>query len=529
MRGAIRKGRLVSVLFCGVCASLLLGEPVSAQTSDVAFQRLLWGLESAGQIVMDNTSADGTDRAEGFRHVLRLVEMNLSKLTDDADPAHPIVTRCPSKVCKLGFDNPDFVYVGVDPISDQYTYRVFGKRGTTHFITFQVFNEGLLGGGDALESDELVVAPDGSYEIYLSPTPQPGNWLETTPTTDRLVIRHFFNDWDNEVEPSVQVEVIGDTGSTPVPVLTPERFSDNITSLARNLQLYILPFQVAKDIMLVNQLGEPQVGCLNIGVPGFPSNLCSTSRYSLGVDEALIIESPATTVKYRNIQLGNAWLESLDYATRQTSLNGFQSYLDSDNVYRYVVAQSDPGVPNWLDITGRPEGTIFMRWQSPPAGDLPPAPNAFVVPLAQVRDFLPLDHPTVTPAERGAALEARTQAYNRRTNPAGLAPGVEDYKCWKVKDLKNPKFEKIYGIRLDDQFRLDSNVDVVRPFMICNPADQDGTGGIDSSAHQCCYRIKGRKASPPRPQVEITDRFGTLQLEAQKPQLLCRPCSKTEL
>ena len=64
-----------------------------------------------------------------------------------------------------------------------------------------------------------------------------------------------------------------------------------------------------------------------------------------------------------------------------------------------------------------------MRWMKPPPEDLPPTPNAFVVPLSQVGDYLPPGHPTVAPAERAATLEARHRAYNRRTNPAGLNLG----------------------------------------------------------------------------------------------------------
>ena len=74
-------------------------------------------------------------------------------------------------------------------------------------------------------------------------------------------------------------------------------------------------------------------------------------------------------VRFRNIQLGNRWLESLDYASRQTSLNGAQSYLDRDGIYRFVLAHADPGVPNWLDVAGHPRGTIFMRWNKPRGGD----------------------------------------------------------------------------------------------------------------------------------------------------------------
>ena len=107
------------------------------------------------------------------------------------------------------------------------------------------------------------------------------------------------------------------------------------------------------------------------------------------------------------------------------------------------------------------------------------------------------------------------------------------FKCWKVSDLKNPKWEKIRdpGISLDDQFRDEADVDVIKPFLICNPADKNGEGIVDPSTHQCCYKIRGEgKGLDPKPEIEITDQFGTLQLKAKgKPMMLCQPCTKRDL
>ncbi len=62
-----------------------------------------------------------------------------------------------------------------------------------------------------------------------------------------------------------------------------------------------------------------------------------------------------------------------------------------------------------------------MRWINPDDPNVLVAPVHTVVPLADVRDYLPADHPVVTPAERNAEIETRTRAVNRRHNPAGIA------------------------------------------------------------------------------------------------------------
>ncbi len=426
-----RPGVAVLVVLAGIALGLGPSRRTAhAQSSEAGFQAVLDALDSGRQTVLGATAADGTDRAEGLRFLLRMVEMNLASYTDDHDTAHPGITRCPSKVCSLGFPNPDNVYLAIGPIDDRHTYRVSGNRATVHFITLQVFNRGALGGGSTLTSDELEVDSDGRFEILLGPEPQPGNWLRTDALSQRLIVRNVFEDWDEELEPSFQVEVLGDTGSTPVPVLSPETFEEGASGLAALFRAVVPLFQDLRKRWPQNAFVRPDPEAFGMPGAGFPSIYYSPARYEIAADQALIVESPSTRARYRNIQLGNLWLEAPDYASRQTSLNGAQAHLDDDGVYRYVLAHSDPGVPNWLDVGGRPQGTIFMRWQSPPANDLPPTPRTRVVPLAELRAHLPANHPTVTPAERARILERRQQAYNRFTNPAGLgAQGDGDATC----------------------------------------------------------------------------------------------------
>jgi len=406
-----------------VLASGFAGAQTS-QSSDDGWNAFLGALEAAGQTVRDNTpEGDGPERAEGYRHLIRLVEFAQSTFLDDRDAAHPNVARCPSRACKIGFDNPDQVYVGIGPLSDAYTYRVYGQRGTVDFMGFQVFDNP-YGGPSALDSDDLEVDADGSWEVILSPEPHPGNWLPTTPSSTQLVIRLTFADWDREIEGSIQVEVLEPTGAHPVPPLTPAEFASRVGTLATTIRATPLLFQqLRSDGYPVNDFVEPDPEAFGLENAGLPTNIVSPGQYDIALDEALVVESPYIPVRFRNIQLGNRWLESLDYASRQTSLNGFQSHLDRDGVYRFVLVHVDPGVPNWLDVAGHPRGTMFMRWNKPAGGDAPKA-VAYVVPLAELRAHLPADHPVVSPAERATTLERRRQAYNRRTNPAGLALGL---------------------------------------------------------------------------------------------------------
>jgi len=269
------------------------------------------------------------------------------------------------------------------------------------------------------------VEADGSYEIILSATPHEGNWMELKPGAQRFILRNGFNDWNNEIEASVQVEVIAGPMSGPVPHLTPDEFVSDMAALSQRLRVIPTTMQNARDGWPLNDVNEPDPGAFGIPGAGVPTAVSSAGRYQIGTDQALIIETPVPDVVHGGIQLGNLWIESIDYQTRQTSLNWFQSTPDSDGVIRYVLAHEDPGVPNWLDISGHPDGGIFMRWQSPSEDNYPEKPTVTVVAFDEIRDNLPADHPTVTAEERAAILHDRYMAVNKRRNPTGQFDAVQ--------------------------------------------------------------------------------------------------------
>ncbi len=117
----------------------------------------------------------------------------------------------------------------------------------------------------------------------------------------------------------------------------------------------------------------------------------------------------------------------------------------------------------------------------------------------------------------------------------GAAPSVaqfnlDHYKCYKVKDLKNPKFVKTTA-SLTDQFGINDGIfEAKKPFLFCNPVDKNGEGILNADDHLTCYKVKGPKmVAGDRPNVQIVNQLGTLQLQAKKAMLLCVPSTKTLL
>jgi hypothetical protein len=99
---------------------------------------------------------------------------------------------------------------------------------------------------------------------------------------------------------------------------------------------------------------------------GLATQFSSAGHFDLGEDQAMIVTVPAAgreVAPYQGIQLGSMWYVSLDYINHQTSLTADQARIDPDRRLRFVISERDPGVANWLELTGRRRGYVQIRWQ----------------------------------------------------------------------------------------------------------------------------------------------------------------------
>lgn len=421
---------LILLTFVFLC--LPWGATAHAQeSSEEAFQRFLDRLAEMKQTVIDRTpEGDGIDRAEGFRQIIRMIGQAEPSLVDDFDTAHPKIVRTPSVNVKLGMDNPDNPYLVIGPLSEKYIYRVFGTLDTRPEDELQTFYQirsiTSLGGATAtVAQNEMVINEDGTFELFLSAEEPEGasNWLPITGDDASLLVRHYITDWVIDREPSLSVEVLSDDWGNPVPLYTPDRFGTQVNDLLTWLDLFDL-FNGIFDSIAGGEVGvfeAPSTSPL-----GNPQITSSRAKYRIAEDEAAIVEVPVYEANYTNIQLGAIWWMSLDYASRQSHLNGAMTHVSSDEKIRYVIAQQDPLVANWLNAAGHPFGALHMRWiQKDIPNEEMETPTMTVVKLSELRDNLPANFPEVTEEERIEAIKVRQASYNRRTNP----PGTGEPQC----------------------------------------------------------------------------------------------------
>ena len=364
---------------------------------------------------------DEQTAAEGYRHIARFLATFLAYHTDLANPDYPQFMRFPNAVARIGWDNPDNPYLAF-PVRGDHVYRLRGNVNSFDLVTINVYS-GLLGhtpitdirNVSGIASEDLNVDENGDFVLTLSAEPADGNWLALEADAYFVIVRRLVSDWEQTDEglwEVVNLTTLGQGAPRPSPA-TVARQLDDAAAQVRNLrELLTVAHRITFQLALrPNEISEPAETDPNIPMAD-PFQAASRAFFRLANDEALLIEAPVAECLYTNIQLANVWMESLDYASRQSSLNHTTAHADADGRVRYVISRRDPGVQNWLDTAGHTEGSLMVRWTY--CDEYPSGITSRLIDLADLDDHLPADTPRVNPEERARAIAARQAAISRR-------------------------------------------------------------------------------------------------------------------
>ncbi|MBW2525634.1 MAG: DUF1214 domain-containing protein [Deltaproteobacteria bacterium] len=342
-------------------------------------------LKMAGSVITrEGSPPDPFTRAEGFRYLSRITRAALETFVENADPLAPVLGRVVHETVKMGADNPDNRYYNA-AISGEHDYRLWGNRGTVHYLGFGTQRGGYGEGAGMpptgyLEAKEMQVAPDGSFEITLSQQEQAGNWLPMTAETGTLIVRQTFLDREREVPAELHLERIGAAGQPSE--LSPAAVDGALQKSARLVGGAAAIFAGWAEGFQshVNEL-PPFDQELSRAYGGDPNIFYYHSYWKLRPEQALVIEVTPPACEYWNFQLNNHWMESLDYRYFRIHLNKHTAAYEPDGSVRVVVAHDDPGLPNWIQTAGHGQGTMCWRWVR---ADAHPQPRTRVVELSDI-------------------------------------------------------------------------------------------------------------------------------------------------
>jgi hypothetical protein len=356
------------------------------------------------------------DRVEGFAHLADQVLCWLGWSLEHSDPAQPFFMRQNDLVTQWGGPSADNVYRHAR-IDSHRRYRIRGRMHSAedfilalragfmhqqHWGTLAEYTASDLGirAGDVFEielggsarSGEVRIDADGVIHL---PLPQ-GAVMAS--------IREYYFDWSSDEPAMFTIECLDPSGDAVRVTATQlvERFDEAAAGVEHSMR-YWNQYMIDERAARVDNTFAGSL-ILEKGLAAARYAFCF---WDLADDEALVIDTDLPLARYWSFQLYvPGWFETVDPVTRITSRNHMQAEVREANRVQMVVSSVDPGVVNWLDTGGRPQGLCTLRWFWPDV-DQEPTPTARVVKLGEVQGELDPGARLMSPGERRAELAAR--------------------------------------------------------------------------------------------------------------------------
>jgi len=326
---------------------------------------------AGGVLRRTETPRDERTLADAYRYLIRMVRVGFENTHDLGDLEHPRLTPMVGPMVQYEGVTSDARYLhGL--IDGSATHRITGMRGGSPLIEFGVYT-GKMGLHDeskliaSITEETLEVAADGSVEVVLSPTEQPGNWIETDGRTRYIMVRQYAGDWRGVAEGRFDIERTGVTGP-PAPFGLDEiRDSlERTAAFARdNPPIWAAISDYWADLAVNRFTAELGVDARTDIAP--PSgHQFSCGYFKLKPGEALDVRFRPEGAVFWSLGLANYWYETIGYGRRDSHLNSGIAALEADGSVRAVISLERPpasaGVANWVDPRGCCEGTMVFRW-----------------------------------------------------------------------------------------------------------------------------------------------------------------------
>lgn len=351
---------------------------------DEIWNRYAAGVASLAEVIDDVTiELDEVTRAEGLRHLTRVLHMGVFTTHDYADTDDPRIFLAKTPAMLSGGVTSDCIYHEgfIDP---SRTYTITGTRGTAELLEISIY-AGRLGRNDRSDvvdgilEDALVLDTDGrSFTITVSPEPRPagfvGNWLCSDVAergrADWVLIRQYSSRID-EVE-SAQFSITPVDGATLREPLTLDAADAMLTESLEFARRQLAHFvrsgtnivTFLRNTFIVVDEDRDAGGALPSG------HRFAAGGFDLRPDEAWVVtieglaSAPYDAAPYWGFQLCNFWYEPLDYGATWAHRNDATAIADADGSVTFVISEQRPAAPwdrNWLPLRGHTVGSAQFR------------------------------------------------------------------------------------------------------------------------------------------------------------------------
>jgi hypothetical protein len=269
--------------------------------------------------------------------------------------------------------------------NDGHDYRITGTRGTLPYFVMAVWTapqpsdlaardwakRGVAGLGEFdpsnlkttafLKSDDIDFDAEGRFEVILSRTPRPRNWLPLTNESTGILIRTVYHDRSSVVPPRMTIERMDRPRPRPV------RADEVAAGLAKAGQTVLGYAELVRAwwqnnlSQRPNQIDFSEATYLSNG--GVRDRLHGFGCWEKSASEALVVRFKPTPCEYWILQVCNLWQENLDvYEDGQGYITKFDCKFEGDGSVVAVIADEDPKVGgNWIDSFQHERGVFSLR------------------------------------------------------------------------------------------------------------------------------------------------------------------------
>jgi hypothetical protein len=319
-----------------------------------------WGaLSGAIDFAIERVRADPDhlnerEIADGHQYVIRALTAVFDATLMLFDPERPSFLPMLESVRYIGAAGPDIDY-DVAIVTPGIAHRITGARGDASYVGITVYGHAGDAGAsailDSVDVDDLV-ASDGSFEFAFE-----------HPEAARVIIRQYFHDRTTQARGHWSIERVAETSQhgearhLPTEVELAYRLANATQSLRWSAQLNQMwsPERRATPNEFIRQSADDVVAA----IPN-PDVSYAFSWWRLGAGEALVIDLVPPSTRYWALQICDRWFQC--FPDRRPNLNDRQVAREPDGSVRFVLAERDPGMSNWVETSGHELGVMFFRW-----------------------------------------------------------------------------------------------------------------------------------------------------------------------
>ena len=306
---------------------------------------------------------DQQGQVDGYNHLFHLMHTAIDFYLFN-DPLRPKLMCLADLNRKIYGDNVDAVYYFSQVRGDQ-TYRIRGKRFDSCYLSFSLYGgepHGELAERVTININhrDMVFASDGTFEVVLTPNPNPDNPNEFKIDQDAVTLftREYFFDRFNSTESELSIECVGN--DQPALPFTDQQLARRIRTMTTffTCTTWVAPLPVAFPM---NDFLPPFAFEADQGGWGTVDNIYCFGRFSLEENQYLKIRFTSPEACYWGIQTWNYLMQSMNYEHYPVSLNKGNAKPNADGSYTVYLSHR-PVEGNYISTAGYKEAIIFCRW-----------------------------------------------------------------------------------------------------------------------------------------------------------------------